>query len=181
MRRSAYSLSWLRDRSRTLSRTGPNPASLGRVNWRHAHDVCSGNLHWRGFIVKIHNTDQNGQCHVCDGEEDDVPPLLLSSFCNVAVHSSVECLGAMNGGIVISAREASNAEAEWPCPMCWAAALSKAKGETPQVTRKKRAAPRGGARGGARGGRGGGGARGGGARRRRGKARSIETPRNMQH
>ena len=110
----------------------------------------------------------NGVCHVCDNEEDDdESPMLMCSFCNVGIHNSEECLGTV--GSVISARDASNEDAERACPMCWATALKKAKGESSRVAGKKRAAPRGGGRGG--GGRGGGGrgrarGEGGGARGR---------------
>ena len=88
--------------------------------------------------------------------------MLMCSFCNVGIHNSEECLGSIDGGSVISARDAANEDAEWACPMCWAAALGKAKGEPVRVAEKKRAAPRG-ARG---GGRGGGRARGGHAGQR---------------
>ena len=113
---------------------------------------------------KIWDKDQNGKCHVCDGEESDDPPMLMCSFCNIGIHNSEECLGSLAGGSVISAQDASNEDAEWACPMCWAAALKKAKGETSRVAGRKRPAPRGGDRGG--GGRGGGGR--GRARGRRG-------------
>ena len=103
---------------------------------------------------KVWDADQNGECHVCDNEEDDdESPMLMCSFCNVGIHNSKECLGSV--GSVISARDASNEDAEWACPMCWAAALKMAKGETSRVAGRKRPAPRGSDRGG--GGRSGGG------------------------
>ena len=111
---------------------------------------------------KVWDDDQNGECHVCDKEDEDDSPMLMCSFCNVGIHNSAECLGSIDGGSVISARDAANEDAEWACPMCWAAALGKAKGEPVRVAGKKRAAPRG-ARG---GGRGGGRARGGHAGQR---------------
>ena len=67
----------------------------------------------RDPILSIYDKDQNGQCHVCDGEEDDAPPLLMCSFCNVAVQNSNECLGQLRGGTVISAQAASTTELEW--------------------------------------------------------------------
>ena len=107
-------------------------------------------------VLKILDKDQNGQCHVCDGEEDDDPALLMCCFCNLAIHNSEECLGSLDGGTVISARAASNSLAEWSCPSCWTGAMRK-KGAGEQasdgarVAGKKRPAPRGGR------GRGGGG------------------------
>ena len=107
---------------------------------------------------KIWDKDQNGRCHVCDGEESDDPPMHMCSFCNIGIHNSEYCLGSLAGGSVISAQDASNEDAEWACPVCWGSALAKAKGEPARTVEKKRPAPRGG-RGGGR--RGGGRARGG--------------------
>ena len=110
-------------------------------------------------LLKIWGDDQNGKCHVCDGEEDGDPALLMCSFCNVAIHNSEACLGSVDGATVISARAASNPLAEWSCPGCWSAAIKK-KGpiDGARVAGKKRPAPS--ARG--RGGRGHGRARAGG-------------------
>ena len=115
---------------------------------------------------KVWDDDQNGECHVCDKEDEDDSPMLMCSFCNVGVHNSEECLGSIDGGSVISARDASNESAEWACPMCWKAALSKARGEAPRVAGKKRSAPPAGSRG------GGGRARGKGKGRAGGRGRA---------
>ena len=54
--------------------------------------------------------NQNGECHVCENEEeDDKSPTLMCSFCNVGIHNSKECLGSI--GSVISARDVSNEHA----------------------------------------------------------------------
>ena len=97
---------------------------------------------------------------ICDGAEDADPLLLLCSFCNVAVHNSVEYLGSLPGGTVLPAQAAANSDADWSCPMCWSAALSKAKSDALHVAGRKRTAPRGsgggggGRKTGSRGGRG---------------------------
>ena len=54
---------------------------------------------------KVWDADQNGECHVCDNEEDDdESPMLMCSFCNVGSHNSKECLGSIGSVIEICSR-----------------------------------------------------------------------------
>ena len=118
-------------------------------------------------ILDLHEGDQNGRCETCDGdksndEDPSLPALLLCSFCNVAFHNSVSCLGAKGGSV---APESVVANSEWSCPSCWREATRTAakqrSGQHNHTIGAKRKAPKGG-----RGGRGGGRARGGAARGR---------------
>ena len=51
---------------------------------------------------KVWDEDQNGECHVCDKEDEDGSPMLMCSFCNVGIHNSEECLGSLDGGTALA-------------------------------------------------------------------------------